>query len=42
MTVKVLTADECVRRVDPSVFRFTTTDDVGPLSGISSQTRATS
>ncbi len=40
MTVKVLTADECVRRVDPSVFRFTTTDDVGPLSGISSQTRA--
>ena len=40
MTKKVLTADEVVRRVDPSVFRFSTTEDVGPLSGVSSQTRA--
>jgi predicted ATP-dependent protease len=40
MTVKELTAEETCRRVDPSVFRFTTTEDVGPLSGISSQARA--
>src|SRR5262249_55305403 len=31
---------ESCRRVDPSQLRFSTTDDVGPLSGISSQARA--
>ena len=40
MAVHVLSADEACRRIDPSTLRFTTTEDVGPLSGISSQTRA--
>lgn len=40
MTIHMLTAEEACRRVDPSSLRFGTTDDVGPLSGIASQTRA--
>ncbi len=40
MAVLVLSAEESCRRIDPSTLRFTSTDDVGPLSGISSQTRA--
>lgn len=40
MPIHQLTADEACRRVDPSSLRFSTTEDVGPLSGIASQTRA--
>lgn len=42
MAVHVLSAEESCRRIDPSTLRFTSTDDVGPLSGIASQTRAIS
>lgn len=35
-----LKAEQCRRVVDPGHFRFSTTDDVAPLSGIASQERA--
>ncbi len=40
MPARELAAHECRRSVDASVFRFATTDDVAPLSGIASQERA--
>jgi predicted ATP-dependent protease len=40
MPARELNASECRRVVEPSVFRFTTTDEVAPLSGIASQERA--
>lgn len=40
MPVPPLPADACCRRVDPASLRFTTTEEVGPLSGVSSQERA--
>ncbi len=40
MPIHMLSAEEACRRVDPEALRFTTTEDVGPLSGIASQARA--
>jgi len=40
MSIHELTAEESCRRVEPLQLRFASTDDVGPLSGISSQARA--
>jgi predicted ATP-dependent protease len=42
MAARKLVAKECRRRVDPSHFKFASTEDVGPLSGIASQERALS
>lgn len=42
MPIHMLSAEEACRRVDPTALRFATTEDVGPLSGIASQTRAIS
>src|SRR3954469_3896492 len=40
MPARELSALECRRNVDPSVFRFVTTEEVAPVSGIASQERA--
>jgi predicted ATP-dependent protease len=40
MPIHMLSAEEVCRRVEPESLRFGTTEDVGPLSGIASQTRA--
>jgi predicted ATP-dependent protease len=40
MAARELPAEECWKIVDPASFRFTTTDEVAPLSGVSSQERA--
>src|SRR3954469_22565201 len=40
MPARELSALECRRIVDPSVFRFVTTDEVAPLAGVASQERA--
>jgi predicted ATP-dependent protease len=40
MVARKLGASECRKRVDSTAFRFATTDEVAPLSGISSQERA--
>src|SRR3954470_24314434 len=40
MPARELAASECRKVVDPSAFRFATTDEVAPLSGIASQERA--
>jgi predicted ATP-dependent protease len=40
MTAHHLVASECRKSVEPSAFRFSSTDDVSPLSGIASQERA--
>lgn len=40
MALRELQSAECLKIVDPTSFRFTTTEDVAPLSGISSQERA--
>ena len=40
MPARELSAHECRRNIEPSVFRFTTTEDVAPLTGIASQERA--
>ena len=42
MTAKKLSAKECRKVVDPAHFRFATTDELAPLSGIASQERALS
>jgi predicted ATP-dependent protease len=40
MTARELPARECRKHVEPSVFRFSSTDEIAPLSGIGSQDRA--
>lgn len=40
MAARELTAAECHKVIDPALFRFNTTDEVVPLSGIASQERA--
>ncbi|MFO0759457.1 MAG: AAA family ATPase [Byssovorax sp.] len=42
MPAREISAAECQKVVDPSVFRFSSTDETAPLSGISSQERALS
>ncbi|MEJ7734518.1 MAG: AAA family ATPase [Polyangiaceae bacterium] len=42
MALIELKAEQCRRVVEPGYFRFSTTDDVAPLSGIASQERALS
>lgn len=42
MNARELPAPECRKLVAPSVFHFSSTDDVAPLSGIASQERALS
>ncbi|MBK8252736.1 MAG: AAA family ATPase [Polyangiaceae bacterium] len=40
MAIRELTPEEACTLVDPTSLKFTTTEEVGPLSGIASQTRA--
>src|SRR4051812_41036487 len=40
MASRELTAEECHKVIDPGQFRFQTTEEVAPLSGIASQERA--
>ena len=42
MSIRELTAQQCRKVVESTVFRFASTDDVSPLSGIASQERALS
>src|SRR5512138_662519 len=42
MKARELKAAQCRKLVEPAAFRFATTDDVAPLSGIASQERALS
>src|SRR3954462_8568765 len=40
MSARELSAHECRRNVEPSIFQFATTEEVAPIAGIASQERA--
>src|SRR3954462_1942400 len=40
MSARELSAHECRRNVEPSIFQFATTEEVAPIAGVASQERA--